>query len=152
MSSNAAKKASATHAQNSSVIDELGSALQCPLLTQSGHSRQRLEADGASARDRTFRSKGPMGASCQTGNARRKSGELSAARHPRERLGVDENSAIIIERTFGVVSITRNLLNQFAIRLENSRICTGKMSALGMILAAPHGSRCTPLCYHPYPP
>jgi hypothetical protein len=63
-------------------------------------------------------------ASRQIGNARRKSGELSAARHPRERLGVDENSAIIIERAFGVVSITRNLLNQFAIRLENSRICT----------------------------
>jgi hypothetical protein len=57
----------------------------------------------------------------------------SAARHPRERLGVDENLAIIIERAFGVVSITRNLLNQFAIRLENSRICTGKMSALGLI-------------------
>ena len=60
-------------------------------------------------------------------------GELSAARHPRERLGADENWAIIIERAFGVVSIARSLLNQFAIRLENSRICTGKMNALGMI-------------------
>ena len=60
-------------------------------------------------------------------------GELSAARHPRERLGGNENSAILIERAFGVVSITRNLLNQFAIRLENSRICTRKMNAFSMI-------------------
>ena len=60
-------------------------------------------------------------------------GELSAARHPRERLGGDENSAVIIERPFGVVSVTRNLLNQFAVCVENSRIGTGKMNAFGMI-------------------
>ena len=60
-------------------------------------------------------------------------GELSAARHPRERLGGDENSAMIIEWPFSVVSVTRNLLNQFAICLENSRIGTGTMNALGMI-------------------
>jgi hypothetical protein len=47
---------------------------------------------------------------------------LGATCHPRERLGSDENSAMIVERAFGVVSVTRNLLNQFAIRLENSAI------------------------------
>ncbi len=61
-------------------------------------------------------------------------GELSAARNPRERLGGDENSAMIIDSAFSVVSVTRDLFNQFAIRLENSRIRTGKMNALGMIL------------------
>ena len=60
-------------------------------------------------------------------------GELGAARHPRERVRGDENSAMIIERAFSVVNVTRNLVNQFAIRLENSRICTGKMNAFGMI-------------------
>ena len=60
-------------------------------------------------------------------------GELGAARHPGECLGGDENSAMIIERPFSVVSVTRNLLNQFAICIENSRIGTGKMNALGMI-------------------
>jgi hypothetical protein len=60
-------------------------------------------------------------------------GRLGAARHPRERLGGDENSAMIIERAFSVVSATRNILNQFAIRLKNSAICTGKMHAVGMI-------------------
>ena len=60
-------------------------------------------------------------------------GELGATCHPRERLGGDENSAMIIERPFGVVSVTRNLLNQFAIGVENSRIGTGKMNAFGMI-------------------
>jgi hypothetical protein len=40
---------------------------------------------------------------------------------------------MIIDRAFSVVSVTRNLFNQFAIRLENSRIGIGKMSALGMI-------------------
>ncbi len=59
---------------------------------------------------------------------------LGAARNPRERFGGDENSAMIIDSAFSVISITRNLFNQFAIRLENSRICTGKMNALGMIL------------------
>jgi hypothetical protein len=29
---------------------------------------------------------------------------------------------MIIERPFGIISVTRNLLNQFAISLENSRI------------------------------
>lgn len=41
---------------------------------------------------------------------------------------------MIIDRAFSVVSVTRNLFNQFAIRLENSRICTGNMNALGIIL------------------
>jgi hypothetical protein len=45
-------------------------------------------------------------------------GELGAACNPRERLGGDENSAMIIDRAFSVVSVTRNLFNQFAIRLE----------------------------------
>ena len=40
---------------------------------------------------------------------------------------------MIIDRAFGVVSVARNLLNQFAICLENSRIGIGKMNALGMI-------------------
>ena len=41
---------------------------------------------------------------------------------------------MIIDRAFGVVSVARNLLNQFAICLENSRIGIGKMNALGIIL------------------
>ena len=40
---------------------------------------------------------------------------------------------MIIEGAFGVVSVTRNTLNQFAIRLENSTIGTGKMHAVGLI-------------------
>lgn len=60
-------------------------------------------------------------------------GTLGAARHPRERLGSDENSATIIEGAFSVVSVTRNLLNQFAIRLENSTIWAGGVYAVGMI-------------------
>ena len=40
---------------------------------------------------------------------------------------------MIIERPFGIVSVTRNLLNQFAISLENSRIGVVKMNAFGMI-------------------
>ena len=40
---------------------------------------------------------------------------------------------MIIERAFSVVSVTRNVLNLFAIRLENSVIGTGKMHAVGMI-------------------
>ena len=55
---------------------------------------------------------------------------------------------MIIERAFGVVSITRNLLNQFAIRLEDGRICSGKVKALGMIsqrLMAHAASHCVTL-------
>jgi hypothetical protein len=40
---------------------------------------------------------------------------------------------MIIERAFSIVSATRNILNQFAIRLKNSAIGTGKMHAVGMI-------------------
>ena len=97
----------------------------------SGHSRPRLEAGFSPRPD--FPLERVDGRESPNGNARRKSGELGAARHSRERLGGDENSAMIIERAFGIVSVTRNLLNQFAIRLENSRIGTGKMSAFGMI-------------------
>ena len=39
---------------------------------------------------------------------------------------------MIIERPFGIISVARNLLNQFAISLENSRISIGKMNAFGM--------------------
>lgn len=51
-------------------------------------------------------------------------GTLGAARHSRECLGSDENSAILIEGAFSVVSITRYLLNYFAIRLKNNAICS----------------------------
>jgi hypothetical protein len=40
---------------------------------------------------------------------------------------------MIIERALSVVSVTRNILNQLAIRLENGAIGTGKMHAVGMI-------------------
>lgn len=83
-----------------------------------------LEADGASARDLTFRSKGANGRKSTNRKCKTEVGELSAARHPRERLGGNEHSAMIIERTFGIMSITRSLLNQFAICLENSSIAT----------------------------
>jgi hypothetical protein len=59
---------------------------------------------------------------------------------------------MIIERAFGVVSVTRNTLNQFATRLENSAIGTGKMHAVGMIsqclVAHPARHRATVLVLH----
>jgi hypothetical protein len=58
---------------------------------------------------------------------------LGAARHTRERLGGNENSAMIIERPFSVEGATRNILNQFAISLKNGPVGTGKMYAVGMI-------------------
>jgi len=62
---------------------------------------------------------------------------------------------MIIERAFGFVGVTCNLLNQFAIRCENSRIGTGKMNALGMIsqcLMAHDARYCaTSLIFHQEP-
>jgi hypothetical protein len=62
---------------------------------------------------------------------------------------------MIIERAFGVVSVTRNTLNQFAIRLENSTIATGKMYAVGLIsqclMAHPARHRVTDLIRHQEP-
>jgi hypothetical protein len=40
---------------------------------------------------------------------------------------------MIIERAFSVEGATRNILNQFAIRLKNGAVGTGKMNAVGMI-------------------
>ncbi len=40
---------------------------------------------------------------------------------------------MIIERAFSVESATRNILNQFAIRVKNGAIGTGKIHAVGMI-------------------
>jgi hypothetical protein len=58
---------------------------------------------------------------------------------------------MFIERAFGVMSVTRNILNQFAIRLKNSAIGTGKMHAVGMIsqlVAHPARHRVTVLIRH----
>jgi hypothetical protein len=52
---------------------------------------------------------------------------------PRERFGGDENSAIIVMGALRVESRTRNVLDQFAISLENRAIATGKVCAIGMI-------------------
>lgn len=59
--------------------------------------------------------------------------DLSAARYSRERLGSDENSAILIERAFSIVSVTRHLLDQFAIGLENNAIRSRGVYTVGMI-------------------
>ena len=45
---------------------------------------------------------------------------LGTARYPCERLGGDETSPVRIERSFSIVGLTRDLLDQFAIRLETS--------------------------------
>ena len=62
---------------------------------------------------------------------------------------------MIVERGFSVISGTRNLLDQFAIRLENSAIGTGKMYAVGMIsqcfVAHPTRHRATVLVHHQEP-
>ena len=60
-------------------------------------------------------------------------GDSGAARDPRDRLGGDENSAMIVEWGFSIVCGTSKLLDQFAIRLENGAIRTGKLYAVGMI-------------------
>ena len=74
-------------------------------------------------------------------------GTLGAARHSRERLGSDENSAILIEGAFSVVSITRYLLNYFAVRLKNNLF---RMSVRDWHdLEVPHGLPCMPLCRRP---
>ena len=52
---------------------------------------------------------------------------LSASHHPRECLGRDKNSAVHIARTFSVVSIARNLLNQLTIGLEDHAISSGQV-------------------------
>ncbi len=43
---------------------------------------------------------------------------------------------MIIERAFSVESATRNILNQFAIRLKDGAVGTGKMHAVGMLYFA----------------
>ena len=58
---------------------------------------------------------------------------LGAARNSRQCLRGNENAAVPVERTFGVISVTRNLLNQFTICLENRRVAAGKMEAIGVI-------------------
>ena len=60
-------------------------------------------------------------------------GNLGAARDPRDRLGGEENSAMIVAWGFSIVCGTSKLLDQFAIRLENGAIGTGKLYAAGMI-------------------
>jgi hypothetical protein len=51
---------------------------------------------------------------------------------------------MIIERPLRVMGITRNLLNQFAVRFKNLRVGTGQVQAVSMI------SQCFvahPACY-----
>jgi len=78
-------------------------------------------------------------------------GTSGAARDPRDRLGGDENSAMIVEWGFSIVCGTSKLLDQFAIRLENGAIGTGMLYAVGM-LAVPRGLPCRLPCYRPHPP
>ena len=81
--------------------------------------------------------------------------DSGAARDPRDRLGGDENSAMIVEWGFSIVCGTSKLLDQFAIRLENGAIGTGMLYAVGMIsqclVAYPAGHRATILILHQEP-
>ena len=81
--------------------------------------------------------------------------DSGAARDPRDRLGGDENSAMIVEWGFSIVCGTSKLLDQFAIRLENGAIGTGMLYAVGMIsqclVAYPAGHRATVLIHHQEP-
>ena len=80
---------------------------------------------------------------------------LRRSRDPRDRLGGDENSAMIVEWGFSIVCGTSKLLDQFAIRLENGAIGTGMLYAVGMIsqclVAYPAGHRATVLIHHQEP-
>ena len=62
---------------------------------------------------------------------------------------------MIIERPIGVIGITRNLLNQFAVRSKNVRVGTGKVQAIGMIsqcfVAHPARHRAPVLVLHQEP-
>jgi hypothetical protein len=81
--------------------------------------------------------------------------DSGASRDPRDRLGGDENSAMIVEWGFSIVCGTSKLLDQFAIRLENGAIGTGMLYAVGMIsqclVAYPAGHRATVLIHHQEP-
>ena len=62
---------------------------------------------------------------------------------------------MIIERAFSVESATRKILNQFAIRVKNGAIGTGKIHAVGMIsqrlVAHPARHCATDIIRHPEP-
>jgi hypothetical protein len=57
---------------------------------------------------------------------------LGTARDPCERFGGDKHPAMIVERSFSIESITRQLFDELPICLENSAIGSGKVHMLGM--------------------
>jgi hypothetical protein len=76
---------------------------------------------------------------------------LGAARHPRERFRRDKYPAMFIERSLSVEGLTRNVLDQFAILLENSIIGSGKMQSVGVVsqrLVAHPANHCAALVVH----
>ena len=56
-----------------------------------------------------------------------------APHHPCDCLGSDKDSTMIIERSLSVVGLTRNLLNQLAVRFKNLRVGAGQVQAVSMI-------------------
>jgi hypothetical protein len=58
---------------------------------------------------------------------------------------------MIVEWRFSIVCGTSQILDQFAIRLENGAIATGMLYAVSMISQC-RGLSCRPPCYRPHPP
>ena len=58
--------------------------------------------------------------------------QLGAAHDPRERFRGNKHSAMIIEWSLSIKSVTRQLFDKFPKCLENSTIGPGKMYPLGL--------------------